>query len=108
MTATALLEVMIEMTVPENLSAEKNLSKDAALTTLVKNQSRLTAIASQIYERAQPGDRRVVISPADLNSDPRRLLEPHFTNFDAETARLRTKRVAAAERLARDALLISR
>jgi hypothetical protein len=65
------VEVTIEMAVLENLSAEKNLSKDAALTTLVKNQRRLTAIASQIYERTQPGDRRVVISPADLVFDPR-------------------------------------
>jgi hypothetical protein len=65
------IEVMIEMTVLEKLSAEQNLSKDAALTTLVKNQNRLAAIASQIYERTPQGGRRVVISPADLNSDPR-------------------------------------
>jgi hypothetical protein len=65
------VEVTIEMTVLENLSAEKNLSKDAALTALVKNQSRLAAIASQIYERTQPDDRRIVISSADLISEPR-------------------------------------
>ena len=64
------VEVTIEMAVLEKLSAAQNLSKDAALTTLVKNQSRLAALASQIYERTQPGDRRVVISPNDLNSDP--------------------------------------
>lgn len=64
------VEVTIEMTVLETLSAEKNLSKDAALTTLVKNQNRLAAIASQIYERTQPDDRRIVISSADLVSDP--------------------------------------
>jgi hypothetical protein len=65
------VEVTIEMNVLENLSAEKNLSKDAALTTLMKNQHRLAAIASQIYERTQPDDRRVVISSADLIADPR-------------------------------------
>lgn len=61
------VEVTIQLTVLENLSAEQSLSKDAAVTTLVKNQSRLAAIATQIYERSQPGDRRVVISAADLN-----------------------------------------
>ncbi len=65
------VEVMIEMTVLEELSAEKNLSKDAALTTLVKNQNRLAALASQIFEHKQPVDRRIVISSADLVADPR-------------------------------------
>jgi hypothetical protein len=65
------IEVMIEMTVLEKLSAAQNLSKDAALTTLVKNQNRLAAIAAQVYERTQPGERRIVISAADLKSDPR-------------------------------------
>jgi hypothetical protein len=65
------VEVTIEMTVLEELSAEKNLSKDAALTTLVKNQNRLAALASQIFERKQPVDRRIVISSADLVADPR-------------------------------------
>jgi hypothetical protein len=64
------IEVMIERGALEKLAGEKLLTKDAALTALVKNQTSLIALATRLYER-RPSDRRVVIAPRDLESEPR-------------------------------------
>jgi hypothetical protein len=60
------IEVMIGRDALEALSAEKDLSKDAALTILVRNQARLLAIADRLHAAAGPDARRIAISAADL------------------------------------------
>lgn len=60
------IEVTIGRDALEALSAEKDLSKDAALTILVRNQARLLAVADRLYAAAGPATRRITISAADL------------------------------------------
>jgi hypothetical protein len=60
------IDVTIGRDALEALSAEKHLSKDEALTVLVKNQARLLAVADRLYAAAGPDARHIAISAADL------------------------------------------
>lgn len=64
------IDVTITRDVLEALSTQTDLSKDAALTILVKNQARLLAVADRLHAAAGAHKRELAISAADLLTYP--------------------------------------
>jgi hypothetical protein len=62
------IDVAIARDVLEALSQQKDLSKDAAMTILVKNQARLLMVADRLHAAAGAQTRELAISAADLTT----------------------------------------